>query len=44
MYASGDSRIAFVGRSTRHTVSPVAASIFNKYEGSSVFMPWSTGT
>ena len=44
MYASGDSLRAFVSRSTRNRFLPVAASTPSRYDGSSVFMPWSTGT
>jgi hypothetical protein len=36
---SGDSTCAGVGRSTRQTVRPVRASIFSRYDGSSVFIP-----
>src|SRR5436305_8117821 len=43
-YESGDSRMATVGRSTRHNVLPVFLSMRRIYDGSFVFMPWSTCT
>ena len=44
VYESGDSECAFVGRSTRHVVLPVALSMRSRYDGSSVCMPCSTCT
>ena len=44
VYASGDSWIAGVGRSTFQRFLPVAASTETTYDGASVFIPCSTGT